>query len=373
VIFGLRRQFAACLISIFCLCNQTLAATTSEAVKRLESQINEAMSHGDYDAVIRSANDALRVSPNSAGLRFACGLAYYRKGDLDTAVRNFDEAIRLQPTFARAYVLRGSSYALKSDYNKALADFDQAIRIDPRNAAAYCDRADIEEQSLSRPDEAVADYNHAIRLAPNFQRAYFNRGVHFLGRHDYGRAIADFNLAIQLMPNDLDAYAYRACAYAKQGDRAHALADATVAVKLRPMKDSLPRSVNLATRGRAYRILGQAEAALHDLREAVRLAPERSTANDNLAWFLATCPNDRFRNGTEAVSVAKKACELSDWKRSGCHDTLAVAYAEAGDFDQAVKYEKQAVNDSSLAPKEREERENRLALFQQRKPFRDEF
>ena len=30
-------------------------------------------------------------------------------------------------------------------------------------------------------------------------------------------------------------------------------------------------------------------------------------------------------------------------------------------------------NDSSLAPKERQEREKRLALFQQQKPFRDEF
>jgi hypothetical protein len=52
---------------------------------------------------------------------------------------------------------------------------------------------------------------------------------------------------------------------------------------------------------------------------------------------------------------------------------LAAAYAEAGDFDQAVKYEKQSLSDSSMAPKERQEREKRLALFQQRKPFRDEF
>ena len=64
---------------------------------------------------------------------------------------------------------------------------------------------------------------------------------------------------------------------------------------------------------------------------------------------------------------------MSQWNSVGCYDTLAVAYAEAGDFDQAVKYEKQSLKDSSLAPKEREEREKRLALFQQRKSFRDEF
>ncbi len=52
---------------------------------------------------------------------------------------------------------------------------------------------------------------------------------------------------------------------------------------------------------------------------------------------------------------------------------FGLAYAEADDFDQAVKYEKQALNDSSLVPKERAEREKRLALFEQRKPYREEF
>src|SRR5262249_53243474 len=155
---------------------------------------------------------------------------------------------------------------------------------------------------------------------------------------------------------------------------AHALADANVAIKLKPRTDFYSwRATDLRLRAEAYRILGQAELALSDLRESVHVAPKGPEAYDELAWFLATCPKDRFRNGAEAVSDAKKACELSRWQRSGEIDTLAAAHAEAGDFDQAVKYEKQALNDSSLAPKEREEREKRLALFQQRKPFRDEF
>ena len=86
---------------------------------------------------------------------------------------------------------------------------------------------------------------------------------------------------------------------------------------------------------------------------------------------LATIPLgfSRPAQKTEAVmarkpvSVAKKVCELSDWKRSGCYNTVAVAYAEARDFDRAVKCEKQALNDSSIATKERAEREK----------FREEF
>jgi hypothetical protein len=64
---------------------------------------------------------------------------------------------------------------------------------------------------------------------------------------------------------------------------------------------------------------------------------------------------------------------MSRWKRSDCIDALAAAYAEAGDFEHAIKYEKQALNNASWTPKEREELEKRLTLFEQRKAFRDRF
>lgn len=311
--------------------------------------------------------------PASIRPLFVRALTWYRNGDVDKAIGAFDEVIRLQPTFARAYILRGNAYMLKVKYDKALADFNQAILIDSKNAAAYCDRADFENHFRGRPKTALADYDRAILLSPKFQRAYFNRGICFLELHDYDRAISDFTRSIALVPNDLSAYGPRAYAYAKRGDRARALADAKVAIKLQPSQVLLFRGADLFQRAQAYRILGQPELALHDLREDVRINPNRGTAYENLAWFFATCPNDGVRDGNQAVSLAKKAYDLLGGKRSGTYDTLAVAYAETGDFDQAVKYEKQSLTDSSLAPKERQEREKRLALFQQRKPFRDDF
>ena len=302
----------------------------------------------------------------------ARAVAYYRKGDNDNAISIFDETIRQQPTFVSAYVDRGAAYQSKGERDKALADFNRALRLNPKYARAYCDRADLEDDLFRQPDKALTDYNQAIHLAPSFQRAYCDRGTHFLGQHDYERAIADYTRAIQLMPNDLGAYAARACAYARQGNRARAFADAKAAIKLRPTTGmSLAQAFDLQMRADAYKIIGQPELALRDLREAVRLMPKDPTANNSLAWFLATCPEERFRNGTEAVSAATKACELSQWERSGFIDTLAAAYAEVDDFDQATKYERQSIN-ASLSPKKREEHEKRLTLFQQRKPFRDE-
>jgi TonB family protein len=303
----------------------------------------------------------------------ARGATQYRQGDISNAIKTLDQAIQRQPTSAEGYIMRGAAYQARDNAAKALADFDKAIQLDPKSARAYCDRAALEEELLREPDKALADYDQAIRLAPEFHRAYFNRGVYFLARHDYRHAVADFNRTVQLIPNDGGGYALRAFAYAKLGERTRAVDDAAAAIKHKPSEPSLFRSADLAIRAKAYMVLGQSESALRELREAVRLTPEASVVNDNLAWFLATYPNERFRNGTEAIAVAKKACELSHWQRSGCYDTLAAAYAEAGDFDQSVKYEKQALTDSSLASKQIEEFEKRLSLFEQRKPFRDEF
>jgi len=304
---------------------------------------------------------------------FDRGLTYYRKGDADRAIGVFDEVIRLQPTFAEAYIIRGSAYQLKGQLPNALADFDQAIRLDPKSARAYCDRADLEHDLFNRPDKALADYDEAIRLAPNFQRAYYNRGTLFIGRHNYDGAVADLTRAIQLAPSDLSAYSARAEAYLKKGDRTRAISDATVTIKLKPVENRLIRGVHLCLRAKAYEIIGQSELALRDFRQAARLTPNNGSIKNRLAWFLATRPEDRFRNGREAVLAAKNACELSQWKNSDWMDTLAAAYAEAGEFEQAVKYEKQALNDSSLGPRERGEREKRLVLFEQRKPFRENF
>lgn len=309
------------------------------------------------------------ASANGLGAR---ATVHYRKGRNDEAITALDELIRQQPNSVGAYITRGSAYQQKGEADKALADFNRAIALDPRSARAYCDRGILEDDLLQQPNKALADYSEAIRLAPNFQRAYVNRGVHFLEQHDYERAVRDFTRAIQLTPNEPGTRAYRAYAYAKLGQRANALADATAATKLRPGEMPLIRAKDLDVRAGAYRILGQQELALRDFREAVRVMPKKSKANSMLAWFLATCPEEHFRNGADAVSSAKKACDVSHWKGLECYDTLAVAYAEAGDCDQAVKYEKQSLSDSSLAPREREEREKRLALFQQHKPFRED-
>jgi tetratricopeptide (TPR) repeat protein len=96
-------------------------------------------------------------------------------------------------------------------------------------------------------------------------------------------------------------------------------------------------------------------------------------ALNELAWLQATCPVAEVRNGAKAIEYATKACELTKWKTANDVDTLAAAYAEAGDFESAVKWQKEAIN--LLTGKEpaewRSGFEARLKLYQSGKPYRE--
>lgn len=93
---------------------------------------------------------------------------------------------------------------------------------------------------------------------------------------------------------------------------------------------------------------------------------------DALARLLATCPDDKARDGKRAVEYATTACERTGWKDPMYLDTLAAAYAEAGQFEEAVRYQTRALEDPTLKGDLRKAARQRLELYRQKKPFRDQ-
>ncbi len=122
-------------------------------------------------------------------------------------------------------------------------------------------------------------------------------------------------------------------------------------------------------RGQAFARKGAYEKAIADYKEASRRDPKFPYPVGHLAWLLATCPDAKFRNGKEAVAEATRACELSKWKNAGFLATLAAAHAEAGHFEEAVKWQTKAVNLSVDA--EKPDFEKHLKLFKAGEPLRE--
>ena len=113
------------------------------------------------------------------------------------------------------------------------------------------------------------------------------------------------------------------------------------------------------------------EDAKRALDGAIHIDPSDTTSMNDLAWLLATAPEPRVRNPHRAVALAKKCCGMSHWTNAYSIDTLAAAYAAAGDFGQAVRYQQlamQALNKSERAD-QLAAMQDRLKLYSNRQPY----
>ena len=118
---------------------------------------------------------------------------------------------------------------------------------------------------------------------------------------------------------------------------------------------------------------GQAKEAVSYYRRALELRGDWPEVLNNLAWILATCEDAEVRDGAQAVRLAERACDLTDYEFSAMLDTLGAAYAEAGQFDQAVQTAQNALQ-LALATKNAvraKNIQNRLELYKANRPYRE--
>jgi tetratricopeptide (TPR) repeat protein len=302
------------------------------------------------------------ASAEPASEAYQQGVSRLDEGDFDAAIKAFTEAIRLEPQLTDAYKRRGFAYGRKGEQEKAIADFSEAIRLAPDDAEAYRNRG-VSHGMKGDHDKAIADFTVAIRLEPNAP-TYCNRSTAYFNKNDLDKAIADCTEALRLKPDCAEAYFSRGLSYGKKGDLDKAIADLTAAIRLQP--DAL-LYYNL---GVAHKLNGESGKAVDDLVKAIRLDPKNPHPHNDLAWILATCPEERLRDGQRAVKHAARACDLTVWKQAGFTDTLAAAYAEVGDFGKAVEFEQKAL-ELATDDEKKDEFRGRLRLYREGKPHRD--
>jgi tetratricopeptide (TPR) repeat protein len=127
-------------------------------------------------------------------------------------------------------------------------------------------------------------------------------------------------------------------------------------------------SATYVKRGYLYETMSNFISAASDYKRAYTLDPENATNLNAYAWLLATSPNDEVRDGKLAFDLASKACKITHWSVWNYVGTLAAAYAEAGDFEQAIKYEDQAIATKGIPEEEAKAERRRLELFKQHQP-----
>ena len=208
------------------------------------------------------------------------------------------------------------------------------------------------------------------RLNPTLDDVYADRGFAWIRKGKVEEGIADCVEALRLNPNNGSAFACRARAWRSRGEYDKAIADLTEKIRLIPTLASFGYS----ERGLTWARRGEFDRAFADFNEAIRLGPQFQVSWDGRAWLLATCPMSYARNGPSAVEDATQACELSRWKNSWNLTTLSAAYAETGDYSNAIDLIKRAISMDGGSTDDTEGilRGTMLQLFQGQTPYRDE-
>ncbi len=286
--------------------------------------------------------------------------------EYDKALADYDEAIRRDPKQTWAYADRAIARFAKREYDQSVSDLTEAIRLDPKFATAYVRRA-YSWRAKDQLDKALADCDEALRINPSFAAAHVAKSAIWCSQRKYGLALGECNEAIRLDPNFAMVYAARAYAWQLKLDYGKAISDYDAAIRLDPKIAKW-----FVARGMAYGAMEDFDGALGDYDAAIRLDLKESQPLVLRAWLTATCPDPRIRNGKKSLKDAKKACELTDWKDGASLGALAAAYAENGDFLNAVKWQKKAID---LVPQNQKRQQSilryRLTLYQSQRPYHE--
>ena len=319
----------------------------------------------DFEKARADLEVAIEEEPDDASLLEALGMSFLMENKLDEALKTFDKAVELDPDAAGVLLQRARVLALKGEQPKAIADLDKAIELQPDDATPLVLRARIQQQA-GNTEQAETDLERVLEKQPEHPAALELRGLIAAERNDYPAAIRDFRKLVAKNGDDALLVGQLGMLYLAAKQPREAIKRFTRALELE-------ENQFLSRRGRsdAEISIGNHAAALADLEKALVLDDDNDGVLNNLAWLLATSPEDAIRDGKRAVELAVKACEKTEWKQAHIISTLAAAHAETGDFAKAREYSQKAVDTGDSAPEVKEQLANELASYEQQKPWRE--
>jgi len=238
----------------------------------------------------------LEVNPGDARVHYDLAFCYLEAGRTADAIDHLEEAVRLEPSSAWADYELGIVLLRQKRFDEAAQHFRQAAKLKPDFSEAY-NNLGVLYHVQGNVDEALRWYGEALRVKPDNTEARYNLGRVRAAQGKVDEAIAEYREVLRIKPDDAEAHNSLASLLASHG---------------------------------------QIDEALAHYRRALQLKPDLPAALVDLAWILATSDRAEVRAPTEAVRLAERGAELTGHQNATALDTLALAYAAAGRFDQAI-------------------------------------
>jgi tetratricopeptide (TPR) repeat protein len=229
------------------------------------------------------------------------GSAYFEEGQYELARAEFERAVEADPADPGARINLGLTLAILGDGAQARRALEEALRLESDNVTAHYNLGTLlAKQGEDRP--AVEHLEAALRVNPDLLEARLNLGNAL-------RRLGQFEAALEH---------YRQVVEGDPGNGAARLSEALTLVRLHRYTEARTR-------------LEQSHAAL----------PEDLAILNALARVLAAAPDDAARDRQLAVELGKKLAVEQLSIDSAV--TLAMVAAENGEFEPALRLQRQAV------------------------------
>lgn len=345
-----------------------------------QARANHYLATGNAEKAIADFEKLIEVNENNVEARIALAEALSNLKRYDDAIKQADKVIAENPKLSLAHTLKARIYLAQEKNEEAIGALEKAIEANPRDVMARILRSEL-HLIAGRHDLARRDVKAALQVSPGLVMGVVLRSriaaaegqaakeakKETLSRMRFSEAIRDMRLLVQHDSDNIDWKLQLATLHSADGQprKAVKLLDKIIA-----RAKGSDQSRALRARADVLLTIGKHEQAIKDYEKAIKLTQKPAAGMlNNLAWVLATSPVDKLRNGKRAIELAKKACEKTEYKAAYILSTLASAYAEAGDYDQAIKWSAKAVELGEKHLKKQLQEE--LDSYKKKKPWRE--
>jgi tetratricopeptide (TPR) repeat protein len=225
-------------------------------------------------------------------------------------------------------------------------------------------------ESDGKPEKALTEYQKCLEFDPNRYEAWNDIAKTFYEMNRPAEALTNCLRAEQLNPGRPTVHNSLGLIYARLDRTSDATNEFLAAIRLNP-----EYAAPCFQMGEMALKQGNDTQAVSFFHQALRLEPDNFQTLIRLARVLASDESPQVRNSAEAMALGNTAAALVPEPDSVVLDTMAMAYAEAGRFDDAIKIEDQAIQLADTAGQKTDAAEMRARsqLYKNHQPWRESF
>lgn len=350
----------------------------SRSVPALYGLGRAALAREDYRTAVKHLEQALMLDERAVGLHYPLAMAYRGLGETSKADVHFRqrgesnlapadplmEQLKELLQSPLAYEMRGTRALNSQNWAAAIQNFRKGLELAPENPTL---RHKLGTALFLMGDASAAqtEFERVVRTSPQYAKAHYSLGVIMETNGRIQEAMERFSAAVKYDPSYVEARVRLAGLLRRSGRLQESLRQYTRVLEINPR---IPEA--LFGYSMALVRLRRFEEALQKLSDASKVHPDQVGFAHARARLLAAAPDDRVRDGRQAMSIMQA---LSDeQRRMDLGETMAMTLAELGQYEEAAALQRGAVAAARQAgqPGLAERMGGNLRLYEAHKPCR---